>query len=642
MRIPAWLLLVAVSAIAPARTLEVSPRGPLKSLTEAREAIRALRKQGVAEAFTVQVRAGTYQLGEPFVLTPEDSGSPGQPVVYEAYPGERPVISGGRTLQGTFSPKGNLWTAQAAPGSNFHQLFVGGRRARRARTPNNGFFRAWGPSSQDKPYRLKFRGSDVKPEWAAGGGVEAVILLSWAELRMPIVSVDSQAGIAVMAGDPWPSNQEKDARYYIENAPDALDEAGEWYLDRKSGTVAYRAASNENVLAEEVVAPMIEQLVRLEGQPEQGRYVRHIVFRGLEFSHSDWAMGPKGVVEPQASVGVKAAFEAVGAEDCAIERCTFSRLGNYAIEFGRGSRRNRIAGNEIRDIGAGGIKVGETRLRDDERERNFEHVVTGNHLHDLGVVFPSAVGIWVGQSSRNTISHNHVHDLYYTAISVGWTWGYGPNQCNANLIEYNHLHHVGRGMLSDMGAIYTLGVQPGTSIRNNLIHDVRAFTYGGWGIYPDEGSSQMLIENNVVYRTKSAGFHQHYGRENTVRNNIFAFSDEYQLIRSRKEPHLSFTFENNIVIFDSGALLGTRWDDAQFAMKNNVYWDTRGGPIRFGKQSWAEWRGRGMDAGSVIADPLFVDAANYDFRLRPDSPALKLGFRPIVSGTGYAGPKLPR
>jgi len=635
MRLCTCLLLFALTTIAPGRTLVVSPDGPLKSLTEARDAIRAFRKQGVNEAFTVQVRRGTYHLSEPFVLEPEDSGSAGQPVVYEAYPGERPLISGGRLLNGALDAKGRLWSAKVPPDTNFHQLFVGGRRVRRARTPNNGFFRAEGPSSQDKPYRLKFRGGDVKPEWAASGGVEAIILLSWAELRMPVVSVDRQTGVAVMAGDPWPSNQEMDARYYIENAPDALDEAGEWYLDRKTGTVSFRPAPSENVLAEEVIAPALNQLVRLAGQPEQGRYVRHVVFRGLEFSYSDWNMGPKGVVEPQASVGIEAAFEAVGAEECAVERCVFSRLGNYAIEFGRGSRRNRIVGNEIRDIGAGGIKIGETRIREDERERNFENIVTDNHVHDLGLVFPSAVGILVLQSSRNTVSHNHIHDLFYTAISVGWTWGYAPNQCNGNLIEYNHLHHIGREMLSDMGAIYTLGVQPGTRIRYNLIHDVRSFTYGGWGIYPDEGSSEMLIENNVVYRAKSAGFHQHYGRENIVRNNIFAFNDEYQLMRTRLEPHVSFTFENNIVIFDSGRLLGTRWDDAKFVMKNNVYWDTRGGPIDFAKENWDQWRARGMDAGSVIADPLFVNAAGYDFRLRPDSPALKLGFQPIdLTGVG--------
>ena len=261
--------------------------------------------------------------------------------------------------------------------------------------------------------------------------------------------------------------------------------------------------------------------------------------------------------------------------------------------------------------------------------------MTDNHIHGIGLVFPPAVGVWVGQSGGNTISHNHIHDVYYTAISVGWTWGYGPTLARDNAIEFNHLHDIGKDMLSDMGAIYTLGVQPGTVIRGNLIHDISSFTYGGWGIYPDEGSSNILIENNIVYRAKSAGFHQHYGRENIVRNNIFAWNIEHQLMRTRAEPHLSFTFERNIVCFDRGRLLGSNWSGDQFKMDRNVYWDVRGEPVRFAGKSWEQWREAGHDTGSVLADPLFVNPAKYDFTLRPDSPALKLGFQPIdLSGVG--------
>jgi parallel beta-helix repeat protein len=288
-----------------------------------------------------------------------------------------------------------------------------------------------------------------------------------------------------------------------------------------------------------------------------------------------------------------------------------------------------VVANEIADMGAGGVKIGETQQRPNEADRNFEHTVTDNQIHDLGAVYPSAIGVWVGQSSRNTVSHNHIHDLYYTAISVGWTWGYGPNQCNGNAIEFNHLHHIGKGMLSDMGAIYTLGMQPGTTIRNNVIHDVWSFTYGGWGIYPDEGSANEVIENNIVYRTKSAGFHQHYGRENIVRNNIFAFGSEFQLMRTRAEPHLSFTFEGNIVYFDSGALLGSNWSGEGVRMDKNVYWDARGPIASFSGRTLAEWRGQGRDVASAVADPLFRNAASYDFTVLPESPVWKMGWKRI-------------
>jgi parallel beta-helix repeat protein len=222
-----------------------------------------------------------------------------------------------------------------------------------------------------------------------------------------------------------------------------------------------------------------------------------------------------------------------------------------------------------------------------------------------------------------------VHDLFYTAISLGWTWGYGPNQCKGNIIEFNELDHVGKGMMSDLGAIYTLGIQPGTVIRNNLIHHVESFIYGGWGIYLDEGSSEIQVENNVVYATKTGGFHQHYGRENIVRNNIFAFNREWQLMRTRAEQHVAFTFENNIVYYDSGRLLGSDWSGTGFRMDRNLYWDARGEPVTFANNTLEAWRQRGHDVASIVADPLFVNPGNFDFRLRRGSPALRLGFRPF-------------
>jgi len=526
------------AAVAHAATLYVSPEGresapgtlekPLASLAAARDAIRTMRRNGITGPVTVLLRGGVYRLPETFVLAPQDSD-----VSYAAYPGERPIVSGGRRIASWKKGSGPTWTAPAS--WQFRQLFVNGRRALRARTPTNGFYRIDGPSSQDKPFVLKFRGDAIRKDWAGRGDVEVVALLAWAEIRMPIAHVDEAAHTARLTANPRPDNQEKDARYWIENAPGALDSPGDWYLDHAASTVSYWPLPGEDLTHDEVIAPQLVQLVRLEGQPESGAMVRNVVFRSLDFRHADWAMGPDGYAEMQAAMEAPSAFEAVGAEGVTIDHCVFSESGGYAVWFGRGCRRNRVVASEIFDMGAGGVKIGETVERLSEAEQNFEHTISDNDVHDLGLVYPSAIGVWVGQSSRNTISHNHIHDLFYTAISVGWTWGYAPNQCAGTLIEFNHLHHIGKDMLSDMGAIYTLGVQPGTVIRNNLIHDVQSFTYGGWGIYTDEGSSNLVIENNIVYRTKSAGFHQHYGRENLVRNNIFAFGKEFQLMRTRAE-----------------------------------------------------------------------------------------------------------
>jgi hypothetical protein len=314
-------------------------------------------------------------------------------------------------------------------------------------------------------------------------------------------------------------------------------------------------------------------------------------------------------------------------------------LGTYGLELGQGCVSNRISRCELTDLGGGGIKIGTGGIARDFEDNARENEINDCLISDGGKLFHSAVGVWVGQSPGNRIIHNEVRSFYYTGLSIGWTWGYGPALASNTIVAFNHVHHIGKKengdgpILSDMGGIYTLGMQPGTRIVNNLWHDVAAVQYGGWGIYFDEGSSGIEAASNIVYRTTHGGFHQHYGATNTVRNNIFAYARDQEIQRTRAEPHLSFSFETNIVYFDTGVLLGGDWSGDRFIFEHNLYFDSRPDVteenFRLGPTSLVQWRGRGHDTNSIIADPLFVAPAQGDFAFRPGSPSSTIGFVPI-------------
>ncbi|MFH1265857.1 MAG: right-handed parallel beta-helix repeat-containing protein [Planctomycetota bacterium] len=639
--------------------------GPLATPLAARDAVRRLRAAGEKGPVTVRLRGGTYWMTEPFVLEPQDSGTADGPTVYAAHESERPVLSGGRVIRGWQARVGGPWSTtipEVAAGQwSFQQLWVGGQRRRRARSPNEDYYRmvqkappaadaAGKPVPRDRTAFL-FAADNIKP-WPDLKEAQVVVFHSWETSRLRIAGVDESQRLVTFTGPScWPfENWEKKQRYYVENVREALDAPGEWYLDRSTGTLYYYPMPGEDMAKAEVIAPRLTRLVDLRGRPDESQFVQYVTFRGIAFSHEDWTLEPQGHSDSQAVVTAPAAVMADGARHCVIEKCEISHVGDYGVWLRRGCKDCRIVENRIRDLGVGGVRIGEAQLPATDEAESSDNTVDNNHIFDGGHVYPAGVGVWVGQSSRNTISHNEIHDFSYSGMSIGWNWDDAPNRCHHNTIELNHVHHVMKGMLSDGGAIYTLGVSTGSVIRNNVFHDVWSYANPpfGWGIYLDATTGGYLVENNVVYNIHAGCLmYSNGGHEHVIRNNIFAFPANYMLWPFwEKRPT---AFQHNLMIMTQGTLFvpfTERTLRERLAAKEssgpwdeNLYWHTaeREG-LKFFKTSFAEWQALGLDRKSLVADPRFVNAAEYDFRLQPGSPALGLGFQPIdTSRVGLYG-----
>jgi hypothetical protein len=628
---------------------------PFATFPRAQQSVRAERRSRPDRGVTVTFLPGRYELDSTLVFDASDSGvSATQPVLYRAAAGGEVIFSGGRLITG-WQPdptRPGVWKTRV-PGAavadevsgRFEQLWVNDQRAVRARTPNWWEFHllvdvkedAGAGSDRRKQHRFTAKpdalGSLAGLDAVALRDVQVVVLHKWDTTREWLESVNLPAGEFATQGDAMKSwnPMTRGCLFFFENYLAALDAPGEWFLDR-DGWLYYWAREGEDLTRAEVVAPRLERFLAIQGQAEDpAGWVRHLHFEGLKFRHGEWRIPREGLPPAQAVMNVDAtAIQVDAARDIQFRRGAVEHIGSTAFWFRHAAQDCRVEQTRLFDLGISGVRIGEPRIVP-EPVRTRAITVHNCIIQSGGRLAPPAVGVWIGHSPDNVITHCDIGDFFYTAVSVGWRWGYDESAAKRNRIEFNHLHHLGYRILSDMGGVYTLGPSEGTRVANNHIHDVHSTRYGGWGLYPDEGSTGIVFENNLVHDVHDGCVHQHYGKENVFRNNILAFSEQGQVAVTRAEPHISFTFERNLVLWDRGTLLGYGgWrNGARVELRNNLYWRVNGQPFDFAGKTWDEWRQAGRDAGSLIADPLFVDPANRDFRLRPGSPAAQLGFEPF-------------
>ena len=624
--------------------------GPFATLAGAKAGVRALRRAGGAAApVRVIVQDGSYPLGEPLVFTPEDSGSEAAPISYEAAAGAKPVVSGGRRITGWQRGEGALWTAripEVVGGKwRFNELFVNGRRCTRARHPNTDdywFQAAKNLGVKDGVGSFAYQEKDVRA-FSGLEDVEIHFLRMWDTSRYRVLAVDESAS-TVRFRMPAEVKQVKywgdRGPYLLENSRDFVDSPGEWFLDAKTGTLTLWPFPGVEMAKATAVAPALSHLLRFEGTA--GQPVQHLAFRGLAFEHAGWSLPENGYDGHQADVAIGACSEADYARSLTFERCRFANQGRYALRFRKGCRGNRVDACEFVHLGGGSVMLGDVNPSlPPEPDETRDNAVTHCHIHHTGEVYPSSVGLWVGYASHNRIAGNHIHDTPYSGISVGWGWTYDLNGAHHNLIEGNHIHNVVQ-LLGDAGAIYTLSRQPGTVIRGNVIHDVDGYHGWGQGIYMDNNSSEILVEGNLVARTIGASLTMGaVARDNQVRNNVLALSATHAIEMARCKEN---TVEGNILYLKEGCVSppGAGLPEALKAMDRNLFYLAGAGELVFPLgMTFAEWQAEGYDKNALVADPLFADAAQGDFSLRPGSPALvQLGFRPLA-GQSVVGPPPP-
>jgi len=636
--------------------------GPFATVARARQAVRTLLPTlDPRRTVRVVLRGGTYHLDQPLEFGPEDSGIEKAPVVYAAASGEKVVLSGGRRIAGGRWGEANgrkAWIVdipEVKEGKwNFRQLFVNGERRARTRLPKQGEYRIeslpgyTGDFLRSPTKQFVYAPGNLVPGWRNLRDVEVVGITRWLDNRLPIESVnggtrtvtfDRPSLFALHSGiTPEP--------YWVENVFEALDTPGQWYLDRPPGRLYYLPRPGEDVPSAEIVAPRLTQVVRVVGR--QGAAAHDLRFEGLTFSHTEWQPPADYASSLQAGIEVPGALLFDYAQRCAVTGGGIEHIGNYGVEVNVGCADIEISHNQITDIGAGGIRIGhffswETdgsgRLTERGRQRKAAMpkgphsqriTVADNEIAHCGRFTPEAVGVFVGDNGNNKVIHNHIYDLFYSGISVGSVQDFGPNNAQGNIVEYNHIHDIGEGVLSDLAGIYTCST-PGTRIRYNLVHDVSRRDYGGWGIYPDEGGHDILIEKNLVYRCQDGALFAHHNRNITAENNIFAFNRTAQIERGGIGG-FELTCRRNLVYYKEGKAVGDYGSGHcgrdVCAFDRNLYWNTSGQPVLFGDKTLAQWQAAGQDKNSITADPLFMDPRNGDSRLREGSPAGQIGFEP--------------
>jgi hypothetical protein len=522
---------------------------PVRTLERARDLVRSRHPAG---DLTVHVASGVYRLSSPLELNAQDSGSGGHRVVWQGSPGT--VISGGRQVTRWRKERNGLWSAPA-PVDQTRQLYVNGVRAQRAHgtVPVTLTATDTGYTASAAALSTWRDPSDIEFVYTAGEAMWNLQRYGLGQWTEPRCSVASVSGTTITMDQPCWDNSTRRVEFpdipgrtvnmvgpgdltdgrlpaYAENAFELLDQPGEWYLDRARHTVYYKPRAGEDLRHADVEMPAVEKLIDANG-------LHDVAFRGLQFSYATWLTpsSPEGFSEIQAGYTItgktgyatQGLCQFVAGGTCPYASWTkepgnvsvtgqrvefsdnvFAHLGAAGLEFGTGTKDSAVRGSVFTDISGNGVEVGGVdQPQADDAGTTRGNTVEDNHLYGLPREYHGGVAIINGYSQHDTITHNQIDDVAYSAISMGWGgWPdkiskpATPNLSHDNKVSDNLIFNYMQ-LLDDGGGIYTQGLTgtslaDGEKVTGNVIHDQWGL---GKNVYTDNGCTYETIDGNVLY-----------------------------------------------------------------------------------------------------------------------------------------------
>ncbi|WP_149495646.1 right-handed parallel beta-helix repeat-containing protein [Roseiconus lacunae] len=570
--------------------------GTAGELDVALKQIQHRRESGDSAAVVIRFRPGTIRLRSPLVI---NQSMVGEGLMFEAIEQSKTSFSGAVQLT-PHRKEGRYWVYQVPETETLNQsptvLLVNQKLRRSARHPNVGYFRIEA-AHKDRRSGFRFRAgdipADVNPQDAP---CQLVFLHDWSSSRLPVREIDHDnrqlrtvGPIGCSASHYAIDHFEKQPRYYLEGHRAFADLAGEWIYDAERRQVLVVAGSEKE--APSIELPILEQLITTAGP--NASPIKNVVFRGVRFTGTSFPKTPGGLAGAQATMHeprdgngdrltknrpmLSAAIHLEQANQIHFEHCTFAGLGNTALWIGGRCNDCVVSDCQFQDIGGNGINLGENndrRVDEDSWYRSApQQVPTNNRIENCkirhcGQVLSGSVAIWAALNRRLQIADNEISDCPYTGISLGWIWNPTPSPAKENVISGNRISRVMQ-VLSDGGGIYTLGNQPGSVLRNNVITNVplNAGRAESNGMFLDEGTSGFEITGNTFRRIAKSPLRFHRAGQNSAHHN------HWELETDRTPPvRYNNTPEKNVLLSENEVLPR---QPRIFLIGNSLTWDTR-------------------------------------------------------------------